>query len=196
MAPTDDDSSARSTPALPARSLPGKSDVDRPFRLDDEEAVQVDDPNRASAAPPPTFSSHNFPSRYFPAPSPPDPFRALVTECAAVESVLAASGPAPPAFEEDSSSAASPVEGGSRVVAETKAALPRDPKDAQAGSSKDPLEDAEPPPPYTEGGSPLTGFTYTMAVAGGAASVITQVQQASVGVAPISTSGLGSACLV
>lgn len=162
-----------------------KANVDTHFRLHHEQE-EADHEQQASPAPPPPFSSHNFPSRYFPAPSPADPFRALVTECVAVDSTLATCGPAPPTFEESS---APPLEGGSRVVAETKAALPRDTK--QAGEASKDLDDGEPPPPYTEGGTPLEGFTYVMAVAGGAASVITQVQQAPAGIAPISTSGLG-----
>lgn len=38
-------------------------------------------------------------------------------------------------------------------------------------------EDSEPPPAYSEGPSPLQSFTYVMATAGGASSIITQVQQ-------------------
>ncbi|KAH0601766.1 hypothetical protein MHUMG1_00645 [Metarhizium humberi] len=58
-------------------------------------------------------------------------------------------------------------------VEETKRALPQDTK-AEPGR-KD--EDAEPPPAYSEGDSPLHAFTYVMSAAGGAASIITQVQQ-------------------
>lgn len=58
-------------------------------------------------------------------------------------------------------------------VGETKRALPRDTK--VESSRKD--EDAEPPPAYSEGDSPLAAFTYVMSAAGGAASIITQVQQ-------------------
>ncbi|KAB5583299.1 hypothetical protein GE09DRAFT_1211902 [Coniochaeta sp. 2T2.1] len=56
---------------------------------------------------------------------------------------------------------------------ETKRALPQDTK---AGPSRK-EDDAEPPPAYSEGSSPLQSFTYVMAAAGGAASIITQVQQ-------------------
>ena len=38
-------------------------------------------------------------------------------------------------------------------------------------------EELEPPPAYSEGPSPLHSFTYVMATAGGASSIITQVQQ-------------------
>ncbi|KAF2189700.1 P-loop containing nucleoside triphosphate hydrolase protein [Zopfia rhizophila CBS 207.26] len=86
--------------------------------------------------------------------------------------------PAPP-FTESSSSAAA------AAVAETKAALPRDTKD---GSSSKDIDDGEPPPPYSEGSSPLESFTYVMASAGGPASIITQVSQQSGG-PPINTLG-------
>lgn len=86
--------------------------------------------------------------------------------------------PAPP-FTESSSSAAA------CTFAETKAALPRDTKD---GSSSKDIDDGEPPPPYSEGYSPLESFTYVMASAGGPASIITQVSQQSGG-PPINTLG-------
>lgn len=86
--------------------------------------------------------------------------------------------PAPP-FTESSSSAAA------AAVAETKAALPRDTKD---GSSSKDIDDGEPPPPYSEGSSPIHSFTYVMASAGGPASIITQVSQQSGG-PPINTLG-------
>lgn len=42
--------------------------------------------------------------------------------------------------------------------------------------------DLEPPPPYTEGSSPINSFVFCMSQATGAASVITQVQQGGPGV--------------
>ncbi|KAK1755669.1 hypothetical protein QBC47DRAFT_413411 [Echria macrotheca] len=66
---------------------------------------------------------------------------------------------------------------------ETKRALPRDTK---GESSRAKEEDSEPPPAYSEGSSPLQSFTYLMAAAGGASSIITQVQQ---GGPPINTLG-------
>lgn len=175
---SSDNSSVHTTPSLRGHAhLQSKTDVDSHFRLDTSAAEQQQQASSAAAAAesPPPFSSHNFPSRYFPAPSPADPYRALVTECAAESGLTAFApcGPAPP-FEEASSPAAS------SVLADTKAALPRDTKEGQS-SSKD-LDDGEPPPPYTEGSSPLEGFTYVMAAAG---SIITQVQQG--GPAPINT---------
>lgn len=70
------------------------------------------------------------------------------------------------------------------TVEETKRALPKDTKEQSSSRSKD--EDAEPPPAYEEGYSPLQSFTYVMAAAGGASSIITQVQQ---GGPPINTLG-------
>ncbi len=62
------------------------------------------------------------------------------------------------------------------IQEETKRALPRDTKrEGESSRSKD--DEAEPPPAYSEGSSPLQSFTYLMAAAGGAASIITQVQQ-------------------
>jgi ATP-binding cassette subfamily F protein 3 len=86
---------------------------------------------------------------------------------------------ASPPFVEPSSSAAA------TAVAETKAALPHDSKD---GSGSKDIDDGEPPPPYSEGYSPLESFTYLMASAGGPASIITQVSQSSAG-PPINTLG-------
>ena len=112
-----------------------------------------------SSAPPP------FSSLYFPPQTSPESLEASITE------------PPPPAFTPVSPAAGAPTS----VEAETKAALPADNK---AESSKS-AEDEEAPPPYTEGFSPLESFTYVMAAAGGAASIITQVQQG--GPAPVNT---------
>ena len=71
----------------------------------------------------------------------------------------------------------------SSVVADTKASFSES-KGEGLGKSSD---DGEPPPPYTEGYSPLESFTYVMAAAGGASSIITQVQQT--GGPPINTLG-------
>ena len=60
---------------------------------------------------------------------------------------------------------------------------------SEAKEAKDAKEDdAEPPPAYSEGDIPLQSFTYLMAAAGGASSIITQVQQ---GGPPINTIGGG-----
>lgn len=174
---SSDENSLHSTPSLRAHPEATKTNVDTHFRLDTPPSQSQEHPQEslpASAESPPDFHSHGFPALYFPQPSSAEPYPNLVTAACAPDS-LAAFAPAPP-FEE---SFGSP----STVVAETKAALPRDTKQGQ--SSKD-LDDGEPPPPYTEGSSPLEGFTYVMAAAGGAASILTQVQQG--GPAPINTS--------
>jgi ATP-binding cassette subfamily F protein 3 len=122
---------------------------------------------------PPPFSSLYFP------PEPADEDGTQACEQAAQSDSPPAFAPAPP-FTESSSSAAA------NAVAETKAALPRDPKDA---SSRKDIDDGEPPPPYSEGFSPLESFSYVMASAGGPASIITQVSQHSGGGPPINTLG-------
>ncbi|KAI0010391.1 hypothetical protein F4779DRAFT_627223 [Xylariaceae sp. FL0662B] len=61
------------------------------------------------------------------------------------------------------------------AVAETKRALPQDVKGRSSSQKVD--DSSEPPPAYSEGYSPLLSFTYLMAAAGGASSIITQVQQ-------------------
>lgn len=136
-----------------------------------EESSPVYQPTAASSsilqsqAPPP------FTSLYFPLQTSPDRLKASITEPDASP---------PPAF--------SPVSPGEVALvspsveeAETKAALPADTK----GESSKSAEDSEPPPPYTEGSSPLDSFTYVMAAAGGPASIITQVSQG--GPAPVNT---------
>lgn len=60
------------------------------------------------------------------------------------------------------------------------------PVDTKGETSTKTADDTEPPPPYTEGSSPLQSFTYIMAAAGGPATLITQVQQ---GGPPINTLG-------
>lgn len=119
--------------------------------------------SRASSPGPPPFSSIYESS----APEPPaNRFKAAVTETtAAVDDNDPEQLPTPP------------------VVADTKVALDCDCKGESSGKSPD---DREPPPPYTEGSSPIESFTYVMAAAGGAASIITQVQQAG---APLNTLG-------
>ncbi|KAK4200806.1 putative growth regulation protein, partial [Triangularia verruculosa] len=92
----------------------------------------------------------------------------------------AASAPAyaPPDQVAQASNSASAA---SRFQDETKRALP---PDSKGESSRSKEEEAEPPPAYSEGYSPLHSFTYLMAAAGGESSIITQVQQ---GGPPINT---------
>ncbi|KAL9046909.1 MAG: hypothetical protein Q9214_000382, partial [Letrouitia sp. 1 TL-2023] len=112
-----------------------------------------------SSAPPPSFSSlystlqdppnRSKPSVAEPYPSPPPPF-------APTQAILDLG---PSTFDDK----------GEAKVAPTS--------DTKGEPSSKSAEDTEPPPPYTEGSSPLESFTYVMAAAGGAASIITQVQQ-------------------
>ncbi|KAK2802953.1 hypothetical protein FQN50_007198 [Emmonsiellopsis sp. PD_5] len=165
----------------PSRALPSRSRASSTI-------VENDDSYTA----PPPHSPTSGPSSNPPSPCPPpfsslysapdaelDRIKASVTESAA--SCLPAFAPTPP-FDEPSpafSPAPAPP-----VVEDTKAALSRDKKGESSGKG---LDDGEPPPPYTEGSSPLESFTYVMAAAGGAASIITQVQQT--GGPPLNTLG-------
>ncbi|KAF2739847.1 P-loop containing nucleoside triphosphate hydrolase protein [Polyplosphaeria fusca] len=164
-------SSGLSVPVTPL--LPHSSDDDQPRPPYTVTAPSIDASvlTTAGESPyPPPFSSLYFP------PNPAAEDRDKSGEDASHDSPPAFA-PAPP-FTESSSSAAT-------AVAETKAALPRDTKD---GSSSKDIDDGEPPPPYSEGFSPLESFTYVMASAGGPASIITQVSQHSGG-PPINTLG-------
>lgn len=118
-----------------------------------------------SQAPPP-FSSLCLPEQTLP-----DHLKASITE----------PDPSPPPAFTSVERAESASRTPSNLETDTKAALP-------AGARGEPSksgEDAEPPPPYTEGSSPLDSFTYVMAAAGGPSSIITQVQQS--GPAPVNT---------
>jgi len=130
------------------------------------------DPASASSSSPPSHRPPPFSSLYFPpAAAGPASEQAKVLVTEPDPSSLSAFAPAPP-FDGLSSPP-------STAEVEVKAALPQDNK----GESSKSVEDGEPPPPYTEGSSPLEGFTYAMAAAGGAASILTQVQQG--GPAPV-----------
>jgi ATP-binding cassette subfamily F protein 3 len=148
-------------------SLPPSHTVAAPASIDAALCTASDSPY------PPPFSSLYFPSRAT------EEQRSKPSD--AQDDSPPAFAAAPP-FTESSSSAAA------TAVAETKAALPRDTKD---GSRSKDLDDGEPPPPYSEGYSPLESFTYVMASAGGPASIITQVSQSSAG-PPLNTLGGGS----
>ncbi|KAF4950908.1 hypothetical protein FSARC_13067 [Fusarium sarcochroum] len=138
-----------------------------------------------STSRPPPFSSL-FTSPLNDALERPSKFVAF-TACSPCEAE--ASGSAAPAYESSSSPReALPFDPDQSTtafrdpVAETKRALPRDTK----GDSSRKDDDAEPPPAYSEGDSPLSAFSFLMAAAGGASSIITQVQQ---GGPPVSTLG-------
>lgn len=119
----------------------------------------------------------------------PPPFSSLFVAPSSLElqdpNTVAQESSSAPAYEPSVASAsAHSATAFHETLAETKHALPRDTKGESTSRSKD--DDAEPPPAYDEGYSPLQSFTYVMAAAGGAASIITQVQQ---GGPPINTLG-------
>jgi hypothetical protein len=132
-------------------------------------------PSLSSLRPPP------FSSLYFPLALDQSVYITSVTT-AEDSGTSAITAPATPSFELFQST--------STTVADTKAALPRDTKGESSSKS---VDEGEPPPPYTEGISPLDCFTYVMAAAGGPASIITQVQQT--GGPPLNTLGGRSTCI-
>lgn len=142
-----------------------------------------DDINYSASSPPPRYplseaSSSNtqrpppFSSLYTSTTEAVEAYKLAVTEAGASTSAPAYAAQAPDPTESPFEPAFS-----SDAVADTKAALPPDTK--SESSKKE--EDSEPPPAYSEGSSPLDSFTYLMAAAGGAASIITQVQQGGPG---------------
>ncbi|KAL7811511.1 hypothetical protein V8C44DRAFT_365050 [Trichoderma aethiopicum] len=130
----------------------------------------------SSSSRPPPFSSLFSSVQEHPCGEPFGKFPAVVAAEGSASASVAA-----PAYGYDSDSRApepfDPDQAAARAfqdpVAETKRALPRDTK----GESSRKDDDAEPPPAYSEGDSPLLTFSYVMAAAGGASSIITQVQQ-------------------
>ncbi len=155
--------------------------------VDEQHDSKLDEAITRTQSPPPGYPTSE-PSGSSPTSPRPPPFSSLYTSTAeaveayktAVTEAGATSVPAyaPTALESHQSSTSS-----QNVVAETKAALPQDTK----GESSKNQDDSEPPPAYSEGSSPLESFTYLMAAAGVAASIITQVQQG--GAPPINTLG-------
>ena len=153
--------------------------------------MENDDSYTAPPPPSPVSLTSGASSSSLPSPRPP-PFSSLYivpeAELSRVKSAVTdSSAPCLPAFSlappfEEPLASASPV--APPVIVDTKAALSRDKKGEPSGKGPD---DGEPPPPYTEGSSPLESFTYVMAAAGGAASIITQVQQT--GGPPVNTLG-------
>ncbi|KAL4879802.1 peptidase family M49-domain-containing protein [Aspergillus karnatakaensis] len=148
--------------------------------------TDVEEDDSFYTAPPPHSPCSEASSSTFASSCPP-PFSSLV-----FTSIGDLNRSEPLAFEPSSASppAFAPLPSGddplepqtsSALVAETKSSLSRDPKGEQSS------DEGEPPPPYTEGDSPIESFTYVMAAAGGASSIITQVQQT--GGPPINTLG-------
>ena len=138
---------------------------------------------------PPAFSSL-FASLDAPAASsssifePVEPYRSTVPDTLdeSPSSVTATAAAAPAYAPPDPTGPGSSDAATAQFQDETKRALPRDTK---GGSSRSKEEEAEPPPAYSEGSSPLKSFTYLMAAAGGASSIITQVQQGGPPINPI-----------
>lgn len=140
----------------------------------DRELSYPDSATASTSPGPPPFSS-----LYFPPSSPPSSSSRLTacsnTTTAVVAVKVLITEPAPPSSLPIFALDAAPLSvGPSCVAVELKAALPRDTKGEASGRG---FDDGEPPPPYTEGSSPLDGFQYVMAAAAGAASILTQVQQ-------------------
>ncbi|KAI1277025.1 hypothetical protein F5Y07DRAFT_407973 [Xylaria sp. FL0933] len=170
---------------------------------DDGNDVHVNDTDEShlrARSPPPRYpyaSSETSASASFSRPAPPPPpfsslyaygsaedladdhFRLPAAVPTAFSEAAASSATAAPAYAPvASSSSGLPFEPSTPfqdTVAETKRALPQDVKGEPSGQKVD--DPSEPPPAYSEGYSPLLSFTYLMAAAGGAASIITQVQQ-------------------
>ncbi|KAI0174235.1 hypothetical protein BJ166DRAFT_574538 [Pestalotiopsis sp. NC0098] len=132
----------------------------------------------ARPAPPPFSSLYEYASAEDLADDhfqlPPSRSREPVSETAA-SSATAAPAYAPPSSNFPGQDSPASSKGLRNAVAETKRALPQDNK---AGSSAQQSEDSDDAPPaYEESYSPLLSFCYLMAAAGGASSIITQVQQ-------------------
>ncbi|GAB1315894.1 hypothetical protein MFIFM68171_06104 [Madurella fahalii] len=169
--------------------------------VDAETATAQDSPSRqrspppqypaseasASSAfrPPPSFSSLFAAADHEAAASvlePCEPYKPAVAdtdEAASASTAAPAYAPAYQVAPESSNSASAALQ----FEDETKRALPQDTKARDGSSSKD--EETEPPPAYSEGSSPLQSFTYLMAAAGGASSIITQVQQGGHAINPL-----------
>ncbi|KAF9891280.1 hypothetical protein FE257_004844 [Aspergillus nanangensis] len=173
----------------PQSHLPGSPPTARPHHLTGP-LSEADDDDDYYTAPPPDPPCSEASSSSF-ASSHPPPFSSLVfsppTDFTLPKVNVPPSGSGsfatfahPPPDEEE------PLEPNPSLplVADTKASFARDPKGDSAGKT---AEEGEPPPPYTEGSSPIESFTYVMAAAGGASSIITQVQQT--GGPPINTLG-------
>ncbi|KAF3068433.1 WHI2-like protein P4H10.16c [Daldinia childiae] len=162
------------------------------LRFENDEVDNLDNLSRGRSPPPqyPYPTSEASASTSFslaasrPAPPPfsslytvDDHFKLAPTTCGPTSEAGASSATAAPAYAPSDSAFDSPLERSSSfndTVAETKRALPQDVKGESSQKVDDPNE---PPPAYSEGYSPLLSFTYLMAAAGGASSIITQVQQ-------------------
>lgn len=173
----------------PSASAPSAAIDDR--HIYDLTDTDTDSDTHRELSPPPQYPASEAPSSPRPppfsslfSPPPPSPEETQQRCCSGkyVPSTVAATSLPPPTVGEASSVAPAYTEFETEAlettpfearVAETKRSLPQDTK--EASSSKD---DTEPPPAYSEEGySPLPSFNFIMAAAGGASSIITQVQQ-------------------
>lgn len=143
--------------------------------------------SEASSSSPPSPRPPPFSSLYFPTNVELDRITSIVTGNPPASPLLAAPAPS---FEE----ALAEDVVGSKAPTATTTALPSQDTKGESSSGKAAADDSEPPPPYTEGSSPLDSFAYVMSAAGGAASIITQVQQTG---PPVNTLGgmIGKSCL-
>lgn len=145
----------------------------------------------AACRPPPSFSSLFTTLSDAAAATvlePSGPYKPVVVDCIPDHPSTASPAAAAPAYAPADSvnpeSSSSDAAAAFRFQDETKRALPQDTKgESSRSNNKD--DDAEPPPAYSEGPSPLKSFTYLMAAAGGASSIITQVQQGGPPINPI-----------
>ncbi|KAI4107989.1 MAG: hypothetical protein L6R37_001271 [Teloschistes peruensis] len=156
--PHSSDGSSVSEKTCPPSTIPPRNDH-IPCTQDDAISPLSTSPSALPSNPPPPFSALYFP--------PPHPATYAGPSTAESDSCP------PPPFA-PSLSRASPSRPPSALEKETKAAFSCDTKTDPSTKS---VEEKEPPPPYTEGSSPLGSFTYIMAAAGGPASIITQVPQ-------------------
>ncbi|RAH84078.1 dipeptidyl peptidase [Aspergillus japonicus CBS 114.51] len=167
----------------------GSPSTARPHHRTTDSVTEEDqDEDDFYTAPPPHSPCSEASTSSFFSSNPP-PFSSLVFNAASDSN--RAKGPVTPSGSALNPALVTPLvdehlrpEPSTSLVAEVKASLSRDIKPDSSAKS---AEDGEPPPPYTEGSSPLESFTYVMAAAGGASSIITQVQQA--GGPPINTLG-------
>lgn len=148
----------------------------------DEHVSKLEDEIDCAQSPPPRYPvSEASASSSPPSPRPPpfsslynstfetvEVYKAAVTEGGTPSASVPAYAAVAPELSDNQ-----PPGPSANTVTETKAALPRDVK----GEPSKKEDDSEPPPAYSEGSSPLESFTYLMAAAGGATSIITQVQQ-------------------
>lgn len=175
---TTSSSAASSIRTLPVRRLDSDEAESHILLCRDQSPPPQYPASEVSSSHPPPFSSLFSPPED--APERTAKFAVVVVEAEASGSTAA------PAYESADSREDQPFDPSARAfhdpVAETKRALPQDTKGEN--SRKD--DDAEPPPAYSEGDSPLLSFSYLMAAAGGASSIITQVQQ---GGPPVNTLG-------